>query len=315
MASSERLIRICDVSPRDGLQNLDRLFSVDEKIELIEQLIGADVQHIEVGSFVNPARVPQMAGTKDVFKRIERPKGVCFAALALNPLGAARALSCGIDELRYVIVASEAFSQRNQRASISEAEAGFAVASQTAHANGCTSTAVIAAAFGCPYTGEVDANLVLEIALRAVESGADEVIFADTIGAGVPAQVTAFCDNFRRQTGEFPFGFHFHNTRNTGYVNAFAAVAGGASVLDASTGGIGGCPFAPNATGNIATEDLCNMLHRSNVDTGVNVSALIGIVDWLGNRIPSEITGQLLKAGIFPEIAETFSKPRKEVHA
>jgi hydroxymethylglutaryl-CoA lyase len=315
MASSDQAIKICDVSPRDGLQNLDRIFSIDEKIILVEQLIGAGLRNIEVGSFVNPARVPQMAGIEDVLNRINQPEGTCFAALTMNAQGADRALACGIDELRYVIVASEVFSQRNQGSTIKEAEAEFSSTTKKVHAHDRTSTAVIAAAFGCPYSGNVDPDFVQKIAIRAVEAGANAVIFADTIGAGVPAQVTALCKNFRRSAGDIPFGFHFHNTRNTGYANAFAAVAGGASILDASTGGIGGCPFAPGATGNIATEDLLYMLQLSGVETGLDATALLGIVDWLTHRIPDKITGQLSSAGFFPALANSFSKPQKEIRA
>jgi hydroxymethylglutaryl-CoA lyase len=315
MASSDQAIKICDVSPRDGLQNLDRIFSIDEKIMLVEQLIGAGLRNIEVGSFVNPARVPQMAGIEDVLNRINQPEGTCFAALTMNAQGADRALACGIDELRYVIVASEVFSQRNQGSTIKEAEAEFSSTTKKVHAHDRTSTAVIAAAFGCPYSGNVDPDFVQKIAIRAVEAGANAVIFADTIGAGVPAQVTALCKNFRRSAGDIPFGFHFHNTRNTGYANAFAAVAGGASILDASTGGIGGCPFAPGATGNIATEDLLYMLQLSGVETGLDATALLGIVDWLTHRIPDKITGQLSSAGFFPALANSFSKPQKEIRA
>lgn len=315
MAPSELTIKICDVSPRDGLQNLDRIFSVNEKVLLIKQLIAAGLRSIEVGSFVNPARVPQMAEIEEVLKRVNPPEGTCFAALTMNERGVDRALACGVDELRYVIVASEVFSQHNQRATIKEAQAEFLSTAKKVHAHDRTSTAIIAAAFGCPYLGNVDPDVVQKIAMRAVEAGADAVIFADTIGAGVPTQVTDFCNNFRRSAGDIPFGFHFHNTRNTGYANAFAAVAGGASILDASIGGIGGCPFAPGATGNIATEDLLYMLQPSGVETGLNATALLRIVDWLANRIPDEITGQLSSAGYFPDSAKSFSKSQKEIQA
>ena len=315
MASSNQTIKICDVSPRDGLQNLDRIFSIDEKVQLVEQLIGAGLRNIEVGSFVNPTRVPQMAGIEEVLKRINQPEDTCFAALTMNAQGVDRALACGIDELRYVIVASEVFSQHNQRSTIKEAEAEFSSTTKKVHAHNRTSTAVIAAAFGCPYSGSVDPDVVQKIAMRAVEAGANAVIFADTIGAGVPAQVTVLCNNFRGSAGEIPFGFHFHNTRNTGYANAFAAITGGASILDASTGGIGGCPFALGATGNIATEDLLYMLQLSGVETGLDATSLLGIVDWLTHRIPDEITGQLSSAGFFPAFANSFPNPKKEIHA
>ena len=315
MAPSELTLKICDVSPRDGLQNLGRIFSVNEKVFLIKQLIGAGLRSIEVGSFVNPARVPQMADVEEVLKRVNQPEGTCFAALAMNERGVDRALACGVDELRYVIVASEVFSQHNQRATIKEAQAEFLSVTKKVHAHDRTSTAVIAAAFGCPYLGNVDPDVVQKIAIHAVEAGADTVIFADTIGAGVPAQVTDFCKKFRSSAGDIPFGFHFHNTRNTGYANAFAAVDGGASILDTSIGGIGGCPFAPGATGNIATEDLLYMLQLSGVETGLNATALLAIVDWLGSRIPDEITGQLSSAGYFPDSAKSFSKSQKEIQA
>lgn len=300
---------ICDVGPRDGLQNLARHFSVAERAELVDRLASAGVSHIEAVSFVNPKRVPQMADAEGVLERLALPAGVRLAGLVLNERGVERAVATRLDEIRFVLVASESFGRRNQNASVADSVAAFERIAPTVHAAGKSLTAVVAVSFGCPFEGEVPVRKVSEIVERAVAAGADEVSLADTIGVGVPAQVRALAETCRPRLGGRPLGFHFHNTRNTGYANAAEAIEGGAAVLDASVGGLGGCPFAPGATGNIATEDLRYLMERSGHPTGIDAAALDAVVGWLSERVPEEIAGQLHKAGGFPAAAAAVETP------
>ncbi len=297
-------IEICEVGPRDGLQSEDRHWSVEERIELINRLARTGLKRIEAVSFVNPKRVPQMAFAEEVMAGIDRPDGVTFAGLALNLRGAERAIDAGVSEIRYVAVASETFNQRNQGASIAETLAGFDQVAEKAAAAGIRLSAGVAAAFGCPFEGDTSLAKVCEIAKRFANGGVAEIWLADTIGAAVPTQITERLDAVRGAVGDdLPLGGHFHNTRNTGYANAAAAVAAGANYLDASIGGIGGCPFAPRATGNIATEDLCFMLRNMGYDTGIDLDALIAVADWAESYFPAPLPGLVMKAGAFPEVA------------
>lgn len=294
---------ICEVGPRDGLQNLKRLFSVDERIELINRLSSTGVRRIEAVSFANPKRVPQMAGAEEVLAGIDRPPGVEFAGLVMNERGAGRALATNLQEIRIVVVASETFSQRNQAASVEQAIDVFRRVAGDVKSSGRRLTGVIAAAFGCPFEGSVAPELVAGITSQLVEAGADEIILADTIGVGVPTQVETLFELTRARIGDIPIGFHFHNTRNTGLANAYAGWRCGAVILDSSIGGLGGCPFAPAATGNIATEDLVHMLRNMNVAVDPDLKQLIEHVGWLRRLVPDDIAGQLADAGAFPESA------------
>lgn len=291
---------ICEVGPRDGLQTLRRTFSVAERVALIEALAGAGLRRIEAVSFVNPARVPQMAGAEEVLAGLDLPADVHLAGLVMNARGAERAVATRLHEVRFVLVASETFSHRNQNAGIEATLAAFADTAPVVARSGKRVTAVIGAAFGCPYEGEVTPGRVRDIVARAVTAGAEEVLLADTIGVGVPPQVAALAALCAPVLGGRPLGFHFHNTRNTGFANAVAAIAAGASVLDASVGGLGGCPFAPGATGNIATEDLAWMMGRMGLETGFDAAALARVVALLGQTVPDAITGQITRAGAFP---------------
>lgn len=291
---------VCDVAPRDGLQNLTRRFTVAERIELIERLGAAGLARIEAVSFVNPARVPAMADAEAVLAGLTRRAGTELAGLVLNARGAERALATDLDEIRFVVVASETFSRRNQGAGMAQALATWREISPAVRRAGRRLTGVVAAAFGCPYEGPVPASRVADIVRALVEAKADEIVLADTIGAGVPTQVEALAAKVRPHLRGARLGFHFHNTRNTGYANSVVALRAGATLLDASVGGLGGCPFAPRATGNIATEDLVHMLGAMGIDTGVDLDRLIGIVEWLAARVPSEVAGLVARAGAFP---------------
>ena len=297
---AEHAPALCEVGPRDGLQLLAEPFPVADRIALIDALSACGLRRIEAVSFVNPARVPQMADPEAVLAGIARPPGVAFAGLVLNAKGVDRALACALDEVRFVLVASETFSRRNQGAGIAETVAAFAAAAPAVRRAGRRLTAVIGAAFGCPFEGEVPAGRVADLVAAAVSAGADEVVLADTIGVGVPAQVRGFAASLAPVLGGRPLGVHLHNTRNTGYANALAAVEAGYAVIDTAAGGFGGCPFAPRATGNIATEDTVWMLERSGHATGVDLAALIALSEGLLRRVPSAHTGALVRAGLFP---------------
>jgi isopropylmalate/homocitrate/citramalate synthase len=292
-------VTICDVCPRDGLQNEKKHLSPQKRAELVNRLAAAGLPRIETVSFVNPARVPQMAGAEEVVEGIEREQGVVYAGLALNEKGYDRLAASGLDEVHYAFACTDTFNQRNQNATVEEsARAGERIV-ERAHADGIRATVTIGAAFGCPFEGAVDPKKVLRLAEQL--SGADEIVFADTIGVGVPRQV-------RQLVGEgaqldLPVGVHLHNTRNTGIANAYAAVESGASVLDASVGGVGGCPFAPRATGNICTEDLVYMLNGEGVETGIDLDALISVAEWLEGVLERQLPGQVYRAGTFTPVA------------
>jgi hydroxymethylglutaryl-CoA lyase/(R)-citramalyl-CoA lyase len=294
-------ITVCDVGPRDGLQNEAEILEPAVRGELVNRLAGAGLPRIETVSFVNPARVPQMAGAEEVVAAIDREPGVAYAGLALNEKGYDRLIATGLDEVHFAFACTEAFNRRNQNASVEESVEAAGRIVVRAHADGIRATVTIGVSFGCPFEGAVDPGFVLELAERLVDAGTDEVVFADTVGVGVPRQV-------RHLVGEgvklgVPVGVHLHNTRNTGYANAFAAIEAGATVLDASIGGIGGCPFAPKATGNIGTEDLVYLLHGEGIETGIDLDALIGVAEWLEGVLGRQLPGQVYRAGAFAPVA------------
>ena len=293
-------VEILEVSPRDGLQSEEKIVATKDKVVLIEKAIAAGLRRIEVTSFVNPARVPQMADAEDLLRAIPQRPDVTYTGLVLNYRGFERARALNIDEIGYVVVASETFNQRNQGASIAETLSQWQRIAKEARDNGIKAQITIGAAFGCPFEGEVSVAQVLEIAQRAAESGPVEIGFADTIGVGVPTQVHDLIGAVRQEMPEISLRCHLHNSRNTGLANAVAAVAAGVSTLDASIGGIGGCPFAPNATGNIATEDLAYMMERMGVQTGLDLEKLIETAHWVEELLQKPVPGQLSKAGIFP---------------
>ena len=298
-------IDICEVGPRDGLQSEPRIWSVDERVELIDRLSATGVKRIEAVSFVNPRRVPQMAAAEDVMAGVKRPDGVTFVGLALNLRGVERAIGAGVDEVRYAVVASETFNRKNQGSSIDDTLRSYRDMAGSVTAAGLRLSAVVAAAFGCPFEGEVALSKVTDLARVLVGEGAQDIYLADTIGAAVPNQVAERIAATRDVVGSaVTLGCHLHNTRNTGFANAVAAVQAGVRLLDSSVGGIGGCPFAPRATGNIATEDLCFLLRNMGYETGVDVDAVIEVARWAETSFDAPLPGQVMKAGLFPESAK-----------
>ena len=287
---------ICDVGPRDGLQNESTVLEPSVRAELVNRLAATGLKRIEVASFVSSERVPQMAEAEEVIAAIERREGVAYAGLVLNDRGAARLAETLLDRLHFTLAATETFNQRNANASIAESLATLARIETDRPVS-----VSISVSFGCPFEGAVEPETVLDIAEKAVEAGAEEVLFADTIGVAVPRQVDHLV---RAGAPRLPaVGGHFHNTRNTGFANAHAALAAGATVLDASVGGLGGCPFAPKATGNIATEDLVYLLEGEGVETGVDLDALIGVSQWLEGVLGRALPGQVYRAGTFAPVA------------
>jgi hydroxymethylglutaryl-CoA lyase len=294
-------ITIVEVSPRDGLQNESVVLSTDAKVELITQLVEAGARRVEAVSFAHPRLVPAMADAEAVMERVPRAEGVSYAGLVLNRRGLDRALGAGVDEVNVVVCVSETFSQRNQNMSTQEAMRQAAEVIAGAKAAGLFTTLTLSVAFGCPFEGEVPAERVVSLARQAAEAGVDELCLGDTIGVGVPAQVRSLTAGVREAVGDAPpLRYHFHNTRNTGFANAFAAVLDGVRVLDSSAGGIGGCPFAPNATGNIATDDLVYLLERMGLGTGFDLDRLLPTAAYLSDQLGHEVPALLPRAGVFP---------------
>ncbi|MGO4202864.1 hydroxymethylglutaryl-CoA lyase [Rhodococcus sp. TAF43] len=293
-------VEIVEVSPRDGLQNESVPVSTAEKIELIERAVDAGLRRIEATSFVHPKSVPQMADAEAVMAGVPRRSDVSYSGLVLNRRGFDRALAAGVDEVNCVVVASETFSQRNQRMSVADSVRTVQDLVDDARSAGVLVSVTIATAFGCPFEGEVSEATVVELARRTADFGVDEISLADTIGVGVPRQVTRLVAGVAAVAPGVRLRCHFHNTRNTGYANAVAALDAGVTVLDSSIGGIGGCPFAPNATGNIATDDLVYLLERSGVVTGARLPQLIDASNWLGGVLGTPVPGLLVRAGAFP---------------
>ena len=281
-------LTLCDVGPRDGLQNEAETLEPVTRAELVNRLAAAGLPRVEAVSFVRADRVPQMAGAEEVVAGIERRAGTEYSGLVLNEQGYERFRESGLDRVNATLGATEEFNRRNGNASLDEA---IARVDRILAAAPEPVTVTLSVAFGCPFEGRVDPGRVAELAARF--EGA-EVVLADTIGVAVPSEVRTLA----QRTGAA--GFHGHNTRNTGYANALAAVEAGASVLDSSVGGLGGCPYAPRASGNIATEDLVYVLEREGVETGVDLDALIAVAAWLEGIFGRTLEGQLYRAGTWP---------------
>jgi isopropylmalate/homocitrate/citramalate synthase len=294
-------VTICDVGPRDGLQNDERHLDPETRAELVNRLAAAGLRRIEAVSFVNPERVPQMAGAEEVVAAISRRDGVVYAGLVLNEKGYDRLAATGLDEVHFAFASTETLNRRNQNASPAESVEVAARIVERAHADGIRATLTIGTAFGCPFEGAVDPGYVLELASLLADAGADEIVFADTVGVGVPRQVKHLVSEAAKLPP--PVGVHLHNTRNTGFANAYVALEAGASILDASVGGVGGCPFAPRATGNICTEDLVYLLHGEGIETGIDLDELITVAEWLEAGLGRELPGQVYRAGTFAPVA------------
>lgn len=295
-------VEIIDVSPRDGLQSEHRVLPTETKVELIRRLSAAGVRELEATSFVNPKKVPQMADAVEVIAGV-KSAGIDAQqiGLALNLRGAERAIEAGVDEVGFVLVSTDTFSQRNQGAPVERSIEIWREIQSMCRAADVRCNVLIASAFGCPFEGEVTADHVLRLADRLLESPPDTFGVADSIGVGVPVQMKAVIAPLAKTLGDIPLRCHLHDTRNTGIANALTAIEHGATRIDASTGGIGGCPFAPAATGNIATEDLIYALNRSGIGCNVDLDASIETAAWLAEQLGHDVPSSLLRAGGFPK--------------
>lgn len=290
-------IEIVEVGPRDGLQNEDETLAPEVRAELCDRLAATGITRVEAASFVNPRRVPQMAGAEEVMAAINRSPHTIYAGLLLNEKGYERAIAAGVDEVRYAFPVTETFARRNQNTTVEDATALSTRLVERARLDGVRVSITLSAAFGDPFEGKVDPEHVLDVASEVAASIPDEIVLADTIGVGVPSQVRNLVGGVAAHG--VTVGCHFHDTRNTGIANAAAAIESGATVLDSSVGGTGGCPFAPRATGNIATEDLVYLLHGMGYETGIDLDALIEVASWLAEQLDKELPGQVYKAGNF----------------
>lgn len=296
-----RPIEIVEVGPRDGLQNDPALMPTDVKLEFIDRLINAGVRRMEVASFVNPKLVPAMADSDDIMARVPRDRGVAYIGLALNERGMRRALDTKCDEVNFVMVASEGFGKANQNATPEDTADLFDRIAVLAHDENVPVSVTISVAFGDPFDGEVPVDRVAMLAGRAAEAGAMEIALGDTIGVANPWDVRERVAAVRAAAPKARLRLHFHNTRNTALANIYAAVEAGVDVIDASCGGIGGCPFAPKATGNVATEDVVYMLHRAGFDTGIDLDRMIETARWLeAEGLKHPVASMVAKAGGFP---------------
>ena len=290
-------LEIIEVSPRDGIQNEKTILSTEQKLELIARASSAGLCRMEVTSFVNPKRVPQMADADAVAAGL--PDGVRSIGLTLNARGFDRAVAAGLDEANFVVVASETFNMKNQGAGTFDTVAAFRQVSETAPASIALGV-TIGAAFGCPFEGEVPVARLMQVVEAVMAAGPAELALADTIGVATPRDITERIGAVRAAFPDVPLRLHLHNTRNTGIANAWAGIEAGVRRFDAALGGTGGCPFAPRATGNIATEDLVYMLDRSGIDTGVDLDKAIAAAEWLEAQLGHAVPGQVMKAGGFP---------------
>ncbi|HUJ54922.1 MAG TPA: hydroxymethylglutaryl-CoA lyase [Gaiellaceae bacterium] len=285
-------VTVCEVGPRDGLQNESDVLPAETRAQLVDRLAAAGLRRIEAVSFVRPDRVPQMAAAEEVVERVERRAGVELSGLVLNERGWERFAAAGLDRVNATFAATESFNRANGNATLAEAVARVEEIVALATAAGTPSTVTISCSFGCPFEGRVDPGVVAELAARF--TGRTEVVLADTIGVATPSPVRALLERTRAD------GFHAHNTRNTGYASCLAALEAGARLLDASVGGLGGCPYAPRATGNVATEDLVYLLEGEGVATGVDLAALVEVSEWLEGLLGRRLEGQLYRAGPWP---------------
>ena len=293
-------VEIVEVGPRDGLQNEKTLVSTADKVALIRRAIAAGANRVEIASFVHPKYVPQMADAEDVVKALGEIDGVTRIGLTLNKRGALRAIESGVDQLGAVCVASDGFGLKNQNQTSAETVATANEIVRLARAEGRSAQVTVSTAFGCPFDGEVPEQRVLDIAARLTEANPSEIALADTIGVGTPGQVSSMVSKVAEIIAPIPVRVHFHNTRNMAIANVWAAIAAGARVIDSSIGGIGGCPFAPNATGNVATEDVVYLLNRSGIEHGLDLDALIDTAKWLETVLGKKVPSMLAAAGGFP---------------
>jgi hydroxymethylglutaryl-CoA lyase len=296
-----RFVTLVEVGPRDGLQNEPTILSTEAKIAFINRALDAGLKRIEAVSFVNPKKVPQMADAEAVMARVPRDRGAVYCGLVLNRRGFDRAVAAGCDEVLYVTSSTESFSRRNQGMALADAIAGWHEIAREAGDRGIRAGVSISNAFGCPFEGRVPVSRVVEIAVELAKSRPAELTLPDTIGVAVPPQVTEMWRTVGAAVGDVPLRAHFHNTRNTAIANVYAAVEAGATVVDASTGGIGGCPFAPRATGNVAMEDVLYLLEEMGIETGVSLDGVIAAARWLEPQLGHGLPGMVSRAGGFPQ--------------
>lgn len=306
MSQQAQHVSIIEVGPRDGLQSEPEVLPTAVKIEFITRALDAGIRRLEVSSFVHPKRVPQMADAEDVIRGLPSREGVTYIGLVLNRKGFERAQATGIHEIGMAVVASDTYNQRNQGVPTSESVKAWIDIARSAKAAGIRANVMISSAFGCPYEGEIPLARILELVDQVMEGEPVELGIADSIGVAVPNQVSDLLGAVMARVPGVPIRCHFHNTRNTGIANAQAAITAGVASLDASIGGIGGCPFAPAATGNIPTDDLLYMLDRSGIHTGVSLEKIIATSQWLQEQLGRSTPAMLPKAGIFPRIAEKY---------
>ena len=293
-------VEIVDVGPRDGLQAQPQLLDTDSKLAFIERLVDAGVRRVEVASFVNPKRVPQMADADAIIARLPRRAGVSYIGLVLNLQGFERALASGVEQINCAAVTTDSFCLRNQGKTSAEMMVEIPSLARRAQDAGRFFGVTIAASFGCPFEGEVAPATVVAIAEQLHAMGVDEIALADTIGVAVPSDVKRLIDAVRPRIGATPLRVHFHNTRGTGIGNVYAAVESGVRIVDASCGGVGGCPFAPGATGNVGTEDVLYLLHRMGYETGIDISKVIATSKWLEGPLHAPMQASMSRASLFP---------------
>jgi hydroxymethylglutaryl-CoA lyase len=292
-------VQLVEVGPRDGLQNERAVIATPDKLRYLELLAGAGLRRIEATSFVHPGQVPQLADAEQLIAGYRRDPGVEISALVANLRGVQRAIDCGVDRVNAIVVVTDEFSRRNQGVSAADSARRFVEMAELARQAGLTVTLTIGAAFGCPFEGEVAPGAVLDLAGYCLQGQPDEICLADTIGVATPAPVHALFTAVGEVTS-VPLRAHFHNTRNAGYANAFAAMSAGVTALDVSAGGIGGCPFAPAATGNIATEDLLWALQREHQLADVDLHGVLSAAEFIGSVLGAELPALVGRSPAFP---------------
>jgi isopropylmalate/homocitrate/citramalate synthase len=306
----QRAIAICDVGPRDGLQNSTVVLPATVRAEFASRIARAGLDCVEVVSFVNSARVPQMADAEAVCEGLDRSTSASLAGLVLNRRGLSRALSCGLDEVHLAYPLTDTFALRNQGCDAPEAAGAATEMVQHCVDIGTRVTVTLGVSFGCPFEGAVAPGIVASHAAALVDAGADQIVLADTVGFAFPRQVHTVLRRVLEEVSCSRLGIHLHNTRNTGYANALAALEEGVFCFDASTGGIGGCPFAPTASGNVATEDLVHLLEGEGINTEVDLDQLIRTAQWLQALMPDLLPGLVHRAGLTPDLTPSFARRR-----
>jgi len=297
-------ITLVEVGPRDGLQSEPVHMATADKVAFIRRAIDAGFKRIEVASFVHPKKVPQMADAEAVLEQVPRDGRASYIGLVLNAKGFERARAAKVDEVGYAVVASDTFATRNQGMTSAESVAMWLDVGGRAKQEGFKTSVAIVTAFGCPFEGEIAADKVVAIAKQCAAVKPDEIALADTIGCADPRRVSTLIKRVKDAAPDTAIRIHLHNTRNTGLANAYAAIEAGVQFMDASTGGIGGCPFAPRATGNIPMEDVVYMLERMGVSTGIDLQQVIATAAWLEEKLGKSMPAMLGKAGIFPDVAK-----------